>query len=237
LVGGHNTKSKLAYDKIIHSLSQSDYVGYTSSPCDFVNAISLFIDLGPGGQQSPVMAEYDWAIAGPENDAAFGSTVSDPSLAQITNNGAGDMLTLTLPDDGLVHEFTINPPSPTQTVTFCDACSAGDVVVQPASFTGMKLQFITDTCTINPANQLPTIVASWGNKFGGSCVLNDNTPVGVLPLGGTCESNGAKNCYDTSTPTCRTRYCPGDTRIANSDCTGFADLFPIILIKVPAGCQ
>jgi len=134
LVGSHNTHSKLSYDKIIHNASQSDYVGLPPTACDFVQGIFMFPDLSRGSQPFPVMMDYDWSISGPQNEAASGSTVSDSSLAQISNSGSGDMITFFMPpDDGATHTVTIFPPFPEQVVTNCVACSYGDVIVLSSS--------------------------------------------------------------------------------------------------------
>jgi hypothetical protein len=129
LVGGHNTRSKLEFDKIIHSTNQSEYVGLPPNPCDFVTVIGLVVDgSSDGNQPFPVMKEYEWSIAGPEDEIASGTFVSN-GLAQINNNGSGDFITFGIPDDNQDHTVTISPPFPQEVTQFCDACSFGDVMV------------------------------------------------------------------------------------------------------------
>jgi hypothetical protein len=234
LVASHGTRSKLSYDKIIHSVEQADYVGLPANSCDFVSSIAMWIDTS-GILPFPVMKTYYWTQSGPEDANAFGSTSSNTSWAQISSNSGGDLLTLSFPNDGLVHQVTINPGSPTEDVTFCDACSAGDVLVTPVAFSGRTLPFILDTCTVNPFTHSPAIVASWG-FFGTNCALSDSSPP-PLPSGGTCVPINNKNCYRVETPTCQVTFCPGDIRTSDSACTRFLDQFPIITSRIPAGCS
>lgn len=135
IIGSHGIHSKLAYDKIIHDTNQADYIGLPPNACDFVTGIGLFLDTTSGIGPIPVMKEYDWTQSGPEIVSAFGSSSSNPSLAQISNSGSGDMLTFTPPNDGQSHTVTINPDSFSENVTFCDACSGGAVPVRPVTMT------------------------------------------------------------------------------------------------------
>jgi hypothetical protein len=132
MAGSHNTRSKLAYDKIIHSANEADYVGYPPNPCDYVSAIQLFADTSTGQGPFPVMAEYDWSISGPVNDRISGTSSSNSSLAQISTDTNGfDLVTFTPPDDGQEHSVSIssNPLS----VTNCEFCSGGYVTVGSAN--------------------------------------------------------------------------------------------------------
>jgi hypothetical protein len=133
LIGGRNTRSKFSYDKIVHSADQADYVGLPPNPCDYVTVIGLFIDTNSGDQPFPVMRDYEWAIAGSAFETGSGASPSNSSLAQISNDGSGDMVTFSPPDDGLTHTVIINPPSNQELTQFCDACSSGMVAVVGAS--------------------------------------------------------------------------------------------------------
>jgi hypothetical protein len=140
LAGSHNTQSKLVYDKIIHSADLADYVGLPANPCDYVTSISMFLG-SSSTLPNAVMKAYEWTISGEEDSPAGGSTVSDSSLAQISNNGSGDMVTFTPPNDGQTHSVTINPALFEEDVTFCDACSAGEVLV--SNISGIGIRFAT----------------------------------------------------------------------------------------------
>jgi hypothetical protein len=82
--------------------------------------------------------------------------------------------------------------------------------------------------------------ASWGNaKNLLACSLSAPGP--TLPPGGSCVTNGTangepRNCYQVNTSTCSITYCPGSTRLVNSACTMFLDLFPVVTVTAPAGC-
>lgn len=133
LIGSHGTRSKLSYDKIIHDSNDSNYVGFPPNPCDFVTGILLSSDMS-GNPPFAVMKEYDWSQAGADINPASGSFTSDSSLAQITNNGSGDMLTFTPPEDGQFRNVTIFPEFSQETVENCVACSSGDVNVVSFGF-------------------------------------------------------------------------------------------------------
>jgi hypothetical protein len=233
LIASHSTRSKLSYDKIVHSADESDYVGLPLSACDFVSSIGMWIDTS-GTMPFAVMKTYYWTQSGPEDSVQTGSTSSNPSWTHITNNGSGDFVTLLFPNDGLIHQVTMDPPFPTENVTFCDACSGGTVSVQPVTIGARTLTLITDTCTVNPLTHIGTFAASWG-VFGSGCALNDNG--GITPEGGTCVNLGTADCYQIGTPTCVTTFCPGNQRTANSTCTEFLDKFPLTVTTAPAGCQ
>lgn len=129
LIGSHGIQSKLSYDKIIHSTDQADYVGLPASPCDFVTSIAMWIDNGSATNPMAVMKTYYWTQSGEQDSPQAGSVSSNTSLAQISNNGSGDMVTFTVPNDGQTHTVNISPPFPQELTQFCDACSSGDVTV------------------------------------------------------------------------------------------------------------
>ncbi|HEY2915036.1 MAG TPA: hypothetical protein VGK21_16840 [Candidatus Angelobacter sp.] len=129
LIADHGTKSKISYDKIIHSADQSDYVGLPANPCDYVTTIAMWIDNSTASNPMPVMKTYYWTQSGEQDSPQGGSSSSNTSLAQISNNGGGDMVTFTVPNDGQTHTVNISPPFPQELTQFCDACSSGDVTV------------------------------------------------------------------------------------------------------------
>jgi hypothetical protein len=129
LIADHGTQSKISYDKIIHSADQSDYVGLPANACDYVTSIAMWIDNSAATNPMPVMKTYYWTQSGEQDSAQAGSSSSNTSLAQISNNGSGDMVTFTAPNDGQTHTVNISPPFPQELAQFCDACSSGDVTV------------------------------------------------------------------------------------------------------------
>jgi hypothetical protein len=232
LTGSHNTRSKLSYDEVIHSTNQSDYIGYTSNPCDFVMDIWLYLYSSSGSQPFSVGQTTDWSISGPEYGDAGGTMSSDSSIAQVSNDGSGDMVTFTPPDDGLTHTvtFTHDP----EVVMNCVACSFDDVRVSGISVSTRTLHLVSSTCQI--LNGFPTIFAGWeAGNF--ACALSDTSPKGLLPDGGSCAELNGKNCYVINTPACQQSFCPGDTRVADGACTHFIDKFPITKSSFPVGCS
>jgi hypothetical protein len=135
IIGNHNVESKLAYDKIIHSADQSDYVGFPPNPCDYVTGIGIAADVfnfNGDIQPIPITKEYNWALSVPVYSTAFGSTSSNSSLAQITTGGSGeDMITFTPPDDGQTYTVRVIPQFPVEVTQNCVACSAGNVNIIP----------------------------------------------------------------------------------------------------------
>jgi hypothetical protein len=196
LIGSHNNRSKLSYDKIIHSADQSDYVGLPASQCDFVSVITMWVDLSSGNQPFPVMKTYWWTQSGPSDDTAGGSSSSNTGLAQVSNSGLGDVVTFTPSADGSTHTVDINPPFPQEDTTFCDACSAGMVTVLAAS--GISVRFTTtfwgapviqtkDTCfygSIACSSGIPTCRGGIGINFVPSCP--SNVKATYLVINGGC---------------------------------------------------
>src|SRR5579884_3729705 len=136
-----------------------------------------------GTMPFPVMKTYYWTKSGPEDENNFGTQSSNSSWAQISNNGSGDMVTLSVPNDGLVHQVTLNPGQPTEDVTFCDACSAGDVTVSPTTVSAKTVNLTSSNCTIDPNTHQPALVGGWGSP---GCALSDTSPGFLLPPGGSC---------------------------------------------------
>lgn len=168
LVASHNARSKISYDKIIHSSDESDYVGLPINACDYVTVIGTWLDSTDINGAFPIMKTYYWTQSGAADAIQAGSGSSNSSVAQISNNGGGDMVTFSPTNVGQVYNVTINPPFPTENAQFCDACSGGAVSVISFSlqielaYTAFKTDFS------NPGTG--QIVAGDGTKrcFGGS---------------------------------------------------------------------
>jgi hypothetical protein len=198
LVASRNASSKLSYDKIIHSTDQSDYVGLPANPCDYVTVIGMWIDSSPANQPFPVMKTYFWSQSGPADAPQAGSGVSNSSVAHISNNGSGDMITFTPPDNGQTFSVTISPPFPQELTSFCDACSSGDVTVVAAVVSGIRL---ADTFWKNPTSSAqgcfyaslactpptqPTCTTQVGIGFGPSGSCASFVHAQTLVVGSTC---------------------------------------------------
>lgn len=128
IIGGHNTDSRLAYEKIIHNAAEADYVGLPPTQCDYVEGVDLFVDQSSGTQPFPVMFDYYWAFSGDQYEPAWGTASSNSSLAQISSSG-GDMVTFIPPSDGQQHTVTLSHPLGPLSVQICDACSGGNLYV------------------------------------------------------------------------------------------------------------
>lgn len=181
LIGGHNARSKLSYDKIVHSTDQSDYVGLPPNPCDYVTGIGMYVDTSSGTQPFPVMKEYDWSISGPQDEGAWGSS-SNSSIAQITQDANGnDWVTFNPPDNGQTYSVTLSPPFPQELAQFCVACSSGDVTVSAVSIFGIRL---ADTYWQNPTSSAQgCFYASLACSPGTSATCTSQVGVGFAPSG------------------------------------------------------
>jgi hypothetical protein len=233
LVASQGIRSKLSFGKIIHSADLSEYIGLPANQCDYVSSIAMWVDTS-STMPFPVMKTYYWTQSGPVDENNFGTQSSNSSWAQVSNDGSGDVVTLSVPDDGFVHQIALNPFQPTEDVTFCDACSAGDVTVSPTTIGAKTVNLLSSTCTVDPGTHQPTLVGGWGSP---GCALSGTSPGFLLLSGGSCVVNGSKNCYQDTTPSCVQTFCPGDTREVDGSCTRFLDQFPVVSSTSPAGCS
>ena len=175
LIGGHNARSKLSYDKIVHSTDQSDYVGLPPNPCDYVTSIGMYVDTSSGSQPFPVMKEYDWSMSGPQDEGAWGSSSSNNSIGQLSQDANGnDWVTFNPPDDGQSYSITFSPPFPQEAVEFCVACSGGDVNVTPVS-----LNVRISTTFWGPPVTVTNNVCFWGSLACSSGTPTCRTGIGV----------------------------------------------------------
>jgi hypothetical protein len=159
LVASRNARSKLSYDKIIHSTDQSDYVGLPPNACDYVTSIGTWLGSADSNGNFPVMKTYYWTQSGPADETQAGSGPSNSSLAHITNNGAGDIVTFTPPNDGQTYSVNIYPPYPTEVTQFCVACSGGEVNVSSISNVLIRIALTS----WGPPPRVSNDVCSWSN--------------------------------------------------------------------------
>jgi hypothetical protein len=211
LSGKNGHLSKLSFDKLIHSLDESDYVGLPGGGggggggC-YTETAGLFVDFSGGQNPYPVMLQYNWADGSFQDQPASGTVADNPSVFAISNDGAGDMATIT--PDGQSHEVFFNGP-PT-TVTDCPACSTdnvtpqGHVTVPPAptvtidSFTPNPIvggSTASVRITVTPSanitltiSQSGTGTATFGSSGKTTIQIPETTTVNIT---GGAESNGS----------------------------------------------
>ena len=116
-------------------------------------------------------------------------------------------------------------------------CAYEPVQLNTSIAVGQVVSLVQTACNTGFAE----LIASWGNPQNLlQCTINDQGP--ALPSGGSCVNNGTdaegnpRRCYQLNTKTCSITYCPGGTRLVNSDCSQFIGPFPLVQVTVPAGC-
>ncbi len=119
-------------------------------------------------------------------------------------------------------------------------CPTTDFQGSGPSTVGVVVTIYASSCfNPDPNTGLVDLTAGWASpKNPLVCGLADTGP--SLPSGGACKPNysGIKNCYllyNSATNFC-TSYCPGSTRLENSDCTKFLDFFPVVQVSVEGKC-
>ncbi len=122
LSGANGTKSALAFDKLIHSADESEYVGLLANPCNFVTDIAGSLI----GDQNPfsVQIQLDWSDGATTFDSGGGVT-SNSSLITIDSTG----VTINGSPDGLSHTATLFF---SETTTTCDICSGDTLTTESA---------------------------------------------------------------------------------------------------------
>jgi len=175
VAGSRNTKSKLSFDKIIHSADEANYVGLPPNPCDYVQEVFIFMDFSGGQNPYPVMNGYMWSISG-EQDEAGGFTVSsNTSIAQVSQNASGDTVTFTWPQ-GSQSPVTLSYGPVNVETEDCDACTGGPVPVQSDTVTpppSVSFSNISGVSVGQTANTTATVTPS-----------NNTTPISLSISGG-----------------------------------------------------
>jgi hypothetical protein len=172
ITGAHGSKSALAYDKIIHSADESDYVGHVGSPCDFVSNITGFLT----GALNPftAMLEEDWTD-GETYDYESSPTSSNTTLVSVSGS------TVTFHPDSQSHTVGLLFTDTTET---CDECTTGTltddqpVTVPPQPF----ISEIDPPVLMIGSNNISLTIK--GGNFGSS------VPTVNLPQGVTNQNQG-----------------------------------------------
>ena len=179
-MGSHGNRSKLSFDKLIHSADESDYVGLPPNPCDYVMGIALYLDLSGGQNPFPVIQDWIWSQSPVETYNAQQTTTSTPSLVTITPTQNGDMATINFgPSSSGQTMFFTGPPVGTTT---CDACSSGDVYPQGSQYVPPHIDSISPAqglvgTTLSAANGNPVIIN--GSGFGTSPTVQTGSGITV----------------------------------------------------------
>src|SRR5579884_3940885 len=177
--GGHGSASKLAYDKVIHSADEANYVGLPPNPCDYVLGVSVDVF----GSQNPytLVLQLDWSQGETTYESAWSASSSNTNLAQIgccTAFGGFSTQTATLtPMDGQSHSVSISHS--VITAESCDACSADNFFPAPAQVTVPPKLTVTG---ISPGRGLigatTSSVTISGTGLSGATVT---APTGITP--------------------------------------------------------
>ena len=92
--GSHGKQSAIATDRIIYSANEADYLGFPSSPCDYITGATPFLS----GNSNPFTTELedDWSDGSVTDDPEPASAVSNSAVAQLS----GSNVTFEPPDNG-----------------------------------------------------------------------------------------------------------------------------------------
>lgn len=180
VTGKHGHLSKLSFDKLIHSTTDSDYVGDPGGYCDDIQSVSLFLE----GNENPfqVWEEWDWYDGTVEQFQATGTSSGNTQLMQITNNQSGDTANL-IPIDGQSH--TVAFFGQPVLVQDCPACSAddqtpaGEATVPPCA---NPANFTQTSCT-DIGNGTLEFTYTWGSSTGSlSDVVDSGCTMGEIVM-------------------------------------------------------
>jgi hypothetical protein len=158
LSGNNGTHSALAFDKLVHSTDESEYVGLLANPCNYVTGIALFFD---NVSQYVLEGFVDafWTDGSISEEVAGALVSSNTSLVSVN----GSFITLH-PFDGSSHNVNVSTEA---LETACDICSADEfftstqvtVPPRPACPTSVTL---SSTTTLSLASQFPTLKTGIG---------------------------------------------------------------------------
>ena len=162
LSGNNGTHSALAFDKLVHSTDESEYVGLLANPCNYVTGIALFFDSTPIPPVPYVLVglvDAFWTDGSISEEVAGALVSSNTSLVSVD----GSFITLH-PVDGSSHNVTVSTEA---LETACDICSADEffastqvtVPPRPACPTSVTL---SGTTTLSLASQFPTLKTGIG---------------------------------------------------------------------------
>ena len=177
--GGHGSASKLAYDKVIHSADEANYVGLPPNPCDYVLGVSVDVF----GSQNPytLVLQLDWSQGETTYESAWSASSSNTNLAQIgcctAFDGFSTQTATLTPMDGQSHSVSISHS--VITAESCDACSADNFFPAPAQVTVPPKLTVTG---ISPGRGLigatTSSVTISGTGLSGATVT---APTGITP--------------------------------------------------------
>jgi hypothetical protein len=159
LSGNNGTHSALAFDKLVHSTDESEYVGLLANPCNYVTGIALFFDNTPVPYVLVGLVDAFWTDGSISEEVAGALVSSNTSLVSVD----GSFVTLH-PVDGSSHNVNVSTEA---LETACDICSADEffastqvtVPPRPACPTSVTL---SGTTTLSLASQFPTLKTGIG---------------------------------------------------------------------------
>lgn len=129
LTGAHGPRSALTFNALIHSASESDYIGDPGNPCVYLTSAGLFLDFSTNQSPIPINEYYNYSDGSSVTGAAFGSSSSDGTYVQVQNNPSGDTATIT-PVDTQSHTVFVGT---NLTVSYgCAGCTGFPGLPSPA---------------------------------------------------------------------------------------------------------
>lgn len=206
LSGSHGGRSALAFDKLVHSSSDSEYVGLLAEPCDYVTDFFPFLD----ANNNSWITEF-WTD-GSEDTLPREPFSWDSSYVTVTSNDIGPLLIFNPSPTGgsfstsLTYEdavldcticstreqfdpMTASLPIPDHLLVIGDSSSTQNCGSAPASQVRGITYSIFDqnnspiSTHLNFRENVPTTISSCNNNIvhsGNSCISTFNTVPGVI---------------------------------------------------------
>lgn len=216
LSGAHGVNSALAFDKLIHSADESEYVGLLANPCNFVTQIGGALS----GSQSPftVLLDDFWTDGTVTESSCCVTGVSDYNLLEIGSDSNGNITATTIasPD----HQSHTVFMDFSQTTTTCDICS-GDTLMTSLSVEVPALPACPSTVSVTGITTIPLEngFPQFKSGLGGFATM----VVGPATVGGA-QADYA-NDQITEAVSFVSNNCPANT-LPNNICAG-ADTFTV----------
>ena len=228
LSGAHGPKSGLAFNELIHSADESDYIGYPPNGCVYLTDAFLYVD-SIISNPFPIMEEWDYSDGSSYTAGANGTYSSNTNLLYTTSGSSGDLGNINFGPGTPGQD--VNVGSNDTVVYECGGCSGypgyatvAQVPIPP------YVQITSTTVATNPATS-PTTINSVTEPTTATLTVqmfhSDLTSVGAQTVTlqvGTSSSNP---------PNCTVSYNQSSQTVTLSGAAGSVTPAPTVLVTAP----